>query len=101
MSWANLTSKYNIIKNIRLFNEFKTTKKIYCNKLNEFDNIKKNYISQNFYTKWCAFDPYYGPSSDYDFINPLWICRNILNNNCHPGFGCLCCKQSGLKIINN
>ena len=46
----------------------------------------------------CFFDPYHGPSSDYDFINPLWICRNILNNNYHPGFGCLYCKQSGLKL---
>ena len=98
MNWANLTSKYNIIKNIRLFNEFKNTKKVYCNNLDSFDNIKKTYISQNFYTKWCDFDPYYGPSSDYDFINPLWVCRNILNNNCHPGFGCLICKQSGLKL---
>ena len=52
----------------------------------------------NFYKKWCSFEPYYGPSSDYDYINPLWICRNKLKDDCHPGFGCLLCKQSGLKL---
>ena len=28
MSWANLTSKYNIIKNIRLFNNSRTQKNL-------------------------------------------------------------------------
>ena len=98
MNWTVIINKYNIIKHIRFINELKDTKKVYCDDLNSLDNIKKNYIMSNFYMKWCSFEPYYGPSSDYDYINPLWICRNKLKDDCHPGFGCLLCRQSGLKL---
>ena len=98
MSWTKLINKYNIINHIRLVNEFKNTKKIYCNNLNNLDNIKKKYVSEYFYKQYCYFDPYCGPSQDYNYINPLWVCRNVLHNNCHSGFGCLLCKQSGLKL---
>ena len=49
MNWANLTTKYNIIKNIRLLNDFKNTKKVYCNDLEEFDNIKNIYFTKLLY----------------------------------------------------
>ena len=86
MNWTVIINKYNIIKHIRFINELKDIKKIYCDDLNSLDNIKKMYIMSNFYMKWCSFEPYYGPSS------------NKLKDDCHPGFGCLLCKQSGLKL---
>ena len=86
------------MKYIRLINEFKDIKKIYCDNLNNFDNLNKKYVSETFYKQYCDFEPYSGPSVDYNYINPLWICRNKLNNNCHSGFGCNLCKQTGLKL---
>lgn len=72
---------------------------IYKKSFNTLPESDKEYIKNNFYLQYVDFDPYYGPSEDYYYINPLCVCKNKSNYNCHPGFGCLECKNKGYRIL--
>tara|TARA_B100000401_G_C52744022_1_gene689813 strand:+ start:794 stop:1096 length:303 start_codon:yes stop_codon:yes gene_type:complete len=98
MTLKDIIQKYKILRYIKLIIIFKQKKKINCKELSEMNPTLQTYITEQFYTRYYDFDPYYGPSTDYYYVNPLWICRNVFKNNCHPGWGCNLCKYSGLRL---
>ena len=98
MVLRQLFNKYIIMKYTRFIFELKDKKIIRCNELVNMNVKKQQYITDTFYKKYINMDPYRGPSKEYYYVNPLWICKNVFNNNCHVRWGCLECKGSGIKL---